>query len=205
MNMDELKQLLLEQIRSRPDISSIHPLFSEEMIINETMPDTAQLVSFTYRCVHTFAVTDFGRFYGYRKGLTFRGQASLQEDLISNLSMTPIQIFYSLHVNADLESAGNYGKEYYLKADSIFSTIVEAVHEKSGEGPPEFCQFETIFLDDIQEHHDGGTRYRIQYLFDLDGFSMYDKTATYEGEVVIDATGELVSLNLETVRVGIGR
>jgi hypothetical protein len=206
MDMDELKQLLLEQIRSRPDISSFHPLFSEELLIDESTPDDVELVSFTYRCVHTFATTDFGRFYGYRKGHTFRGEVHLEQDgRLGNLTLKLMQIFFSLQTNTDLESTDLYSKEYELKNDPLFTSLAKELHQASGDGAPEFCQFDTIFLDDIQDLPDGGKSYRIQYLFDKDGFSMYDKTATYEGTVILDAAGKLISLDLVTVRVGIGR
>jgi len=137
--------------------------------------------------------------------MMFVGQVILENERnLIDLDLSLKEVHYQLKTNSDLSNSDKYIEEYKPFQDALFSTLARAIHESSEKGPPEFCQFDEIYVESIDLAPDDTKTYHIMYQFDHDGFSMYDKTQDFSGTVVVDCEGTVVSSNLETVRVGIG-
>ena len=84
------------------------------------------------------------------------------------------------------------------------SIILKYIYSETGWGNPlqPGCEFEDLYLDEIDNHPDGKIRVVFRYRFDEDGFSQYDKSHTLEGTVVIDTAGTILESTLEETYTG---
>ncbi len=82
----------------------------------------------------------------------------------------------------------------------IEKIILKYIHGETGYGPELRlrCEFEDLYLTKITEQVDGSIDIEFRYDFDEDGFSQYDKTIIFKGDVKIlpDRTVREVSFHI---------
>ncbi|MCK4568561.1 MAG: hypothetical protein KAU48_14735 [Candidatus Thorarchaeota archaeon] len=83
--------------------------------------------------------------------------------------------------------------------------ILDFLHTETGWGNPlrPRCEFENLYLDEVERHPDDKVEVSFRYVFDEDGFSQYDKTHGLEGMVIIDTSGSILESTLKEVYTGV--
>ncbi len=91
-----------------------------------------------------------------------------------------------------------------MNEENLRSIILAYVHAETGWGNPlqPGCEFEDLFLDEIEQLPDGKVRVAFRYNFDEDGFSQYDKSHGLEGMILIDEAGVILESTLEETYTG---
>lgn len=206
MEKEELNSLCVE-ILNHEKIANLPELQSKLLRIHEELhqPDGTLKVVFSFSYNYNFSTTDFGRFFGYEKTLFYVGHALIRSEAsIDDLQLTLTNLSYHLKTNTDLENAETYTHQYDHVGDPLLSVIAPILHRDSKRGPPQFCQFDQIYVQEIEPHDKGSTTYHISYVFDVDGFSQYDKTITFEGYIKVDENGNPVDSKLTEIERGVG-
>ena len=92
-----------------------------------------------------------------------------------------------------------------MEEANLNSIILDFVHSETGWGTPlrPHCEFEDLYLDEIERLPDDKVKVSFRYLFDEDGFSQYDKTHALEGVVVLDSSGIILESSLKEVHTGV--
>jgi hypothetical protein len=92
-----------------------------------------------------------------------------------------------------------------MEEADLNSIILNFIHSKTGWGKPlrPRCEFEDLYLDEIDRLPEDKIKVSFRYFFDEDGFSQYDKTHGLEGGVVINATGDILESTLKEVHTGV--
>ena len=92
-----------------------------------------------------------------------------------------------------------------MKETDLSNLILDFIHTETGWGNPlrPHCEFEELYLDEIERLPDDKVKVSFRYLFDEDGFSQYDKTHGLEGVVVIDSSGGILESSLKEVHTGV--
>jgi hypothetical protein len=75
--------------------------------------------------------------------------------------------------------------------------------EKSGLEVPGESEFENLYIDDVQEQKNGNRTVFFRYVFDQDGFSQYDKTISFKGQMVVDTELRVIESNLILNEIGV--
>ncbi|MFW9843579.1 MAG: hypothetical protein ACFFEV_03295 [Candidatus Thorarchaeota archaeon] len=93
-----------------------------------------------------------------------------------------------------------------MKDIDLNKIILDLVHSETGWGNPlrPRCEFEDIYLDEIERLPEDKIRVVFRYLFDEDGFSQYDKTHGLEGQVIMGTSGRILESSLKEVYTGVG-
>ncbi|TET54166.1 MAG: hypothetical protein E3J64_02335 [Anaerolineales bacterium] len=86
---------------------------------------------------------------------------------------------------------------------SLEETILRFVRGRTGLGEPGEYQFDALYIDEDEEHPEGGRTIRFRYVFDQDGASQYDKTLAFEGSAIVDAEVQIVASDLKLEHVGV--
>ena len=92
-----------------------------------------------------------------------------------------------------------------MKDEDLKNLIFDFIHSETGWGNPlrPRCEFEDLYLDEIERLPDDKVRVLFRYLFDEDGFSQYDKTHGLERMVVIDTSGGILESTLKEEYTGV--
>jgi hypothetical protein len=92
-----------------------------------------------------------------------------------------------------------------MKEADLNPIILDFVHSETGWGTPlrPHCEFEDLYLDEIERLPEDKVKVTFKYLFDEDGFSQYDKTHALEGAVVFDSSGSILESSLKEVHTGV--
>ena len=100
----------------------------------------------------------------------------------------------------------NHGSHFFnsMNEEKLRSIILNFIHSETGWGNPlrPGCEFEDLFLNEIERLPDGRIRVVFRYVFDEDGFSQYDKGHVLEGMVLIDKAGGILESTLEETYTG---
>jgi hypothetical protein len=93
-----------------------------------------------------------------------------------------------------------------MKEVDLTRIILDYVHSETGWGNPlrPRCEFEDLYLDEIERLPDDTIRVVFRYAFDEDGFSQYSKVHGLEGLIVIDTSGNILESKLKEVYTGVG-
>ena len=81
--------------------------------------------------------------------------------------------------------------------------ILDLIHKETGFKVRPRCSFEDLYILSHEQQEDKSIVVTIKYHFDEDGFSMYDKTHTFEGKFTITELGELSDWFLEETETGV--
>ncbi|TFG97257.1 hypothetical protein E4H12_09110 [Candidatus Thorarchaeota archaeon] len=92
-----------------------------------------------------------------------------------------------------------------MKEVELTTIILDFVHSETGWGDPlrPYCEFEDLYLDEIERQPDNKVKVLFRYLFDEDGFSQYDKSHSLEGMVVLDSSGSILESTLKEIFTGV--
>jgi len=92
-----------------------------------------------------------------------------------------------------------------MKDVDLNPIILDFVHSETGWGNPlrPYCEFEDLYLDEIERLPNDKIKVSFRYLFDEDGFSQYDKTHSLEGVIIIDSSGGILESTLKEVHTGV--
>lgn len=93
-----------------------------------------------------------------------------------------------------------------MEEPAVRVIILDFIHTETGWGNPlrPRCEFEDLYLDEIERLPDDKIRVVFRYDFDEDGFSQYSKLHVLEGLVVIDTSGTILESSLKEVYTGVG-
>lgn len=91
-----------------------------------------------------------------------------------------------------------------MNENQIKEKLLELIHSKTGWGNPlkPHCEIEDLYIRNIQEYPDGKQFVDFRYIFDEDGFSQYDKTHVFDGNLTI-ASGNFIKIEMEEVHTGV--
>jgi hypothetical protein len=91
-----------------------------------------------------------------------------------------------------------------IKLEKIKSKILDFIHEETGYASPlqPRVSFEELQILDQEILEKGRIQVSFKYIFDEDGFSMYDKRHILEGIIVFDETGKIIEWTLDETRTG---
>ena len=81
--------------------------------------------------------------------------------------------------------------------------ILNFIHKETGLKVRPRCSFEDLYILSLEQQEDKSTVVTIKYHFDEDGFSMYDKTHTFEGKFTINECGVLSDWFLVETETGV--
>jgi hypothetical protein len=89
--------------------------------------------------------------------------------------------------------------------NNLDGLILDFIHKKIGYGSTlqPRCEFEDLNVKAINNSENESIEVTFKYHFDEDGFSMYDKTHTFEGKILFSKTKEIISWELEEIHTGI--
>ena len=92
-----------------------------------------------------------------------------------------------------------------MKEIEIKAIILDFIHSETGWGNPlrPHCEFEALYLDEIEKLPEDKVKVSFRYLFDEDGFSQYDKTHALEGAVILNTAGSILESTLKEVHTGV--
>ena len=87
---------------------------------------------------------------------------------------------------------------------SLESIILDYIHTETGWGNPlqPGCEFEDLKIVKINELSRDVKEVIVEYWFDEDGFSQYDKTHELKGRFEVSSDGEIIKAELEETFTG---
>ena len=89
--------------------------------------------------------------------------------------------------------------------ENLDRLIRDFIHNEIGYGStlqPK-CEFEDLDIEAIKNCENEIIEVTFKYRFDEDGFSLYDKTHTFEGKIHFSKTKEILSWKLEETVTGV--
>lgn len=91
-----------------------------------------------------------------------------------------------------------------MNQNQIKKKLLELIHSKTGWGDPlrPHCECEDLYIRNIQDYPDGKHIVTFRYIFDEDGFSQYDKTHVFDGNLTITSEN-LFKLEIEEIHAGV--
>ncbi|MDD3625790.1 MAG: hypothetical protein PHV06_00580 [bacterium] len=89
--------------------------------------------------------------------------------------------------------------------EEIEKIVLKYIHQETGFGPElrPRCEFEDLYLIKISEEIDASVLIEFRYDFDEDGFSQYDKTIIFKGELKILPNRTLEEISFYIIHLGV--
>jgi hypothetical protein len=92
-----------------------------------------------------------------------------------------------------------------INLENYEKLILDFIHEETGYANPlePRVSFEDLYIQEIKTQKDESISTSFKYIFDEDGFSMYDKRHILKGEIHFSKTKKILSWHLEETDTGV--